>query len=129
MIYSIILKNGMTMNVEADLEWPTDSHIIRLTKDDIVIGVFNADNIAGLVNADYKVEADYRPTRLDASMLFREEKQEECEKMLSDLDLSMGYVLESDHRSFTNPETEDGWLFDKILDWRKAIQPYIIKEE
>ena len=52
----------------------------------------------------------------------------DIEKMLSSLDLSMSYVLESDHRSFTNPVTENGWLFDKIIDWRKMIQPYI-KEE
>ena len=53
----------------------------------------------------------------------------DIEKVLSDIDLSMSYVLESDHRSFTNRETGNSWLFDKIIDWRKAIQPYIIKEE
>lgn len=51
------------------------------------------------------------------------------EEVLSDIDLSMSYVLESDHRSFTNQESDNGWLFDKIIDWRKAIQPYIKKEE
>lgn len=53
----------------------------------------------------------------------------DIEEVLSDIDLSMSYVLESDHRSFENSETPDGWLFDKIIDWRKSIQPYIKKEE
>jgi len=52
----------------------------------------------------------------------------DVEKMLSNLDLSMSYALESDHRSFANPVTGNGWLFDKIIDWRKMIRPYI-KEE
>lgn len=53
----------------------------------------------------------------------------DIEEVLSDIDLSMSYVLESDRRSFTNPESDNGWLFDKIIDWRKAIRPYIIKED
>lgn len=55
-------------------------------------------------------------------------KEEESKVMLSNLDRSMGYVLESDHRSFSNRETENGWLFDHIIEWRKMIKPYI-KEE
>jgi hypothetical protein len=45
--------------------------------------------------------------------------------VLSNLDRSMGYVLESDHRSFSNRETENGWLFDHIIEWRKMIKPYV----
>lgn len=55
-------------------------------------------------------------------------EQPDIEAMLSTLDHSMECVLESDHRSFTNQETENGWLFDTIIEWRKMIQPYI-KEE
>jgi len=55
--------------------------------------------------------------------------RDEITAMLSNLDLSMSYVLESDHRSFTNPSSVNGWLFDKIIDWRKMIRPYIKKEE
>ena len=40
------------------------------------------------------------------------------------LDRSMECVLESDHRSFSNPETETGWLFDHIIEWRKLLNKY-----
>jgi len=152
-MYSIILTNGRTISIKVtSVEWYEKSNTIRLLDDDIVVARFNMDNIAGWVKAGNKVEADYRAIRLDTSMLSQEgesrpedyadtenktESEKDgiavifagCQEMLSDLDLSMSYVLESDHRSFTNPETENGWLFDKIIDWRKAIQPYIIKEE
>lgn len=134
-MYSIILKNGMAVNVDADLEWTSDSRIIRLTKDNIVVGVFNADNIAGLVNTDYEVQAEV--TYITESDEPKTESEKDgiavifagCQEMLSNLDLSMSYVLEGDHRSFTNQETENGWLFDKIIDWRKMIQPYIKEED
>lgn len=45
--------------------------------------------------------------------------------MFSELDRSMECVLESDHRSFSNRETENGWIFDHIIAWRKMISPYI----
>ena len=50
------------------------------------------------------------------------------EDVFSKLDRCMECMLESDHRSFTNPETENGWIFDHIIEWRKMIKPYI-KEE
>lgn len=47
------------------------------------------------------------------------------EDVLSKLDRCMECMLESDHRSFTNRETENGWIFDHIIEWRKMIQPYL----
>lgn len=67
-MYSIILKNGRTINIKATLvEWHEKSNTIRLLDDDIVVARFHMDNIAGWVKADHKVEADFRAIRLDNS--------------------------------------------------------------
>ena len=47
------------------------------------------------------------------------------EDVFSKLDRCMECMLESDHRSFTNRETENGWIFNHIIEWRKMISPYI----
>ena len=51
--------------------------------------------------------------------------EDNLDVMLSVLDRSMECVLESDHRSYSNRETENGWIFDHIISWRKMIKPYI----
>ena len=35
---------------------------------------------------------------------------------------SMEYVLESDERTMSNPYTEYGWIFNKINEWKKALE-------
>lgn len=121
-MYSIILTNGMTINIKAtSVEWYEKSNTIKLLDDGIVVARFNMDNIAGWVKADHKVEADgenkTESEKDGIAVIFAG-----CQEMLSNLDLSMRYALEFD------PSIKNSWLFDKIIDWRKMIRPYI-KEE
>lgn len=57
--------------------------------------------------------------------LLKKADMPDYEAVFSKLDRSMECLLESDHRSFTNRETENGWIFDHIIEWRKMIHPYI----
>lgn len=112
-MYSIVLANGKIMQSDATkVEWDFTSHTIQLIKDNIVVAEFNMDNVAGV---------------MDHHTLFQkgEETQPDIKDMLSSLDHSMECTLESDHRSFTNRVTENSWLFDMIIIWRKMIKPYI----
>lgn len=93
---------------------------IKAEIEELTITYLYTDHLYTYVKVDdvKKIIDKYKAESEDAPIL----------EMLSNLDLSMSYVLESDHRSFTNRETGNSWLFDKIIDWRKTIQPYIKKE-
>ena len=46
-------------------------------------------------------------------------------KIIKNVERSMECVLESDPRTFTNPECEYGWIFTKISEWRKELNMLI----
>ena len=48
-------------------------------------------------------------------------KYQKIQTRLDRLEHSMECLLESDPRTFTDRECENGWLFDKIIEWRKVI--------
>ena len=49
-------------------------------------------------------------------------KYQMIQTRLDRLEHSMECLLESDPRTFTNRVCENGWLFDKIIEWRKVIR-------
>lgn len=53
----------------------------------------------------------------------------EIMKTLDNLWVSMSYAIESDPRSFKDREHEYGWLFDKIISWRKDIYKLLEREK
>lgn len=71
---------------------------------------------------DKKIES------LDTAVSYLEDYQELIRKYqkiqtrLDGLEHNMECLLESDPRTFTDRECENGWLFDKIVEWRKVIK-------
>lgn len=49
-------------------------------------------------------------------------KYQKMQTRLDRLEHGMECLLESDPRTFTDRECENGWLFDKIIEWRKVIR-------
>lgn len=48
-------------------------------------------------------------------------KYQKIQTRLDGLEHGMECLLESDPRTFADRECENGWLFDKIIEWRKVI--------
>lgn len=72
----------------------------------------------GLVNAPSEHEwCEAFKTAMDTMC-----KYQKIQTRLDGLEHSMECLLESDPRSFTNRECENGWLFDRIIEWRKVIR-------
>lgn len=58
-MYSIVLKNGKIINVNADSsDWFNESRSLVLHKGEITVGVFNIDGIAGFTKSDYMAERE-----------------------------------------------------------------------
>lgn len=55
-------------------------------------------------------------------------KYQKIQTRLDRLEHSMECLLESDPRTFTDRECENGWLFDKIIEWRKVINE-VLKDD
>ena len=49
-------------------------------------------------------------------------KYQKIQTRLDRLEHGMECLLESDPRTFTNRECENGWIFDRIIEWRKVIR-------
>lgn len=57
-MYSIVLKNGKIINVNAtDLFWSEKSGMIKLFNDENMVARINMDNIVGWIDPDY-MESD-----------------------------------------------------------------------
>lgn len=56
-MYSIILKNGKIINVNADnSDWFNESKTLILHNGEVTIGIFNIDNISGFTKSDCMAE-------------------------------------------------------------------------
>jgi hypothetical protein len=55
-------------------------------------------------------------------------KYQKIQTRLDGLEHSMECLLESDPRTFADRECENGWLFDKIIEWRKVINE-VLKDD
>jgi hypothetical protein len=55
-------------------------------------------------------------------------KYQKIQTRLDGLEHSMECLLESDPRTFADRECENGWLFDKIIEWRKIINE-VLKDD
>lgn len=55
-------------------------------------------------------------------------KYQKMQTRLDGLEHSMECLLESDPRTFADRECENGWLFDKIIEWRKVINE-VLKDD
>jgi hypothetical protein len=55
-------------------------------------------------------------------------KYQKIQTRLNGLEHSMECLLESNPRTFTNRVCENGWLFDKIIEWRKIINE-VLKDD
>lgn len=49
-------------------------------------------------------------------------KYQNLQNKLDQLELEMELTLESDTRRMFNRESENGWLFDRIIRWKKALE-------
>lgn len=58
-MYSIILKDGKTINIEADtVYWDSKDKMVKLYHHDALIARINIKNIVGWVKTDHKVESE-----------------------------------------------------------------------
>lgn len=56
-MYSIVLKDGKTININAtDVLWSEKARMIKLYNDEFMVARINMDNIAGWIDADYMAE-------------------------------------------------------------------------
>jgi len=54
-MYSIVLKDGKIINVNADgTQWWNESRMLTLYNNGDTVGIFNIDDIAGWINTNYK---------------------------------------------------------------------------
>ena len=58
-MYSIVLKNGKIINVNADSsDWFNESKTLILHNGEVTVGIFNIDNIAGFTKSDCMAESE-----------------------------------------------------------------------
>jgi hypothetical protein len=58
-MYSVIMKNGKVINVDANSQdMLEDIRILKLYNGVFTVGVFNMDNIVGFVKSNHMAESD-----------------------------------------------------------------------